>query len=201
MGASGSNRLTLATKVTLGRAFLIPVFAACLAYGREGIALAVFIVACVADGVDGHIARSRGEMTPLGAMLDPVADKLLMFIAYVMLGLSGHMPPWAAAIVVGRDALLGVGCAALFLTAGFQTPSPTLLGKATATVQMITAGAALLAAALEAGPNAVMLSLFLITSILTVASGAHYIFFVGARMTHPKPGGGQTGKPTPTART
>ena len=58
----------------------------CLAYKKPGIALAVFIIAGVADGVDGYIARRRGEMTELGAMLDPIADKLLMFTAYIMMG-------------------------------------------------------------------------------------------------------------------
>lgn len=199
MSASASNKLTLATKITLARVLLIPVFLTCLAYRRAGVALAVFIVACAADGVDGHIARRRGEMTSLGAMLDPIADKLLMFAAYMMMGISGQIPPWLAIVVVSRDLLLCIGCLALFMTVGFQTPSPSLLGKAATTVQMITAGAALLAAALEAGENAVMLSLFLIACALTIASGVHYLFFVGARMIHQKPGG-QAGKSSPTAQ-
>ncbi len=199
MSASASNKLTLATKITLARVLLIPVFLTCLAYRRAGVALAVFIVACAADGVDGHIARRRGEMTSLGAMLDPIADKLLMFAAYMMMGISGQIPPWLAIVVVSRDLLLCIGCLALFMTVGFQTPSPSLLGKAATTVQMITAGAALLAAALEAGENAVMLSLFLIACALTIASGVHYLFFVGARMIHQKQGG-QAGKSSPTAQ-
>ena len=199
MSASASNKLTLATKITLARVLLIPAFLTCLAYRRAGTALAVFIVACAADGVDGHIARRRGEKTALGAMLDPIADKLLMFAAYMMMGISGQIPPWLAIVVVSRDLLLCIGCLALFMTVGFQTPSPSLLGKAATTVQMITAGAALLAAALEAGESAVMLSLFLIACALTIASGVHYLFFVGARMIHQKQGG-QTGKSTPTAQ-
>jgi len=200
MSASTSNRLTLATKITLARVLLIPVFLICLAYRRPGAALAAFIAACVADGVDGHIARRRGEMTELGAILDPIADKLLMFAAYMMMGISGHIPPWLAIAVVSRDLLLCIGCLALFMTVGFQTPSPSLLGKAATTVQMIAAGAALLAAALEADGNAAMLSVFLLACALTVASGAHYLFFVGARMISQKPEGGEAGKSTPTAR-
>ena len=200
MSAPASNKLTLATKITLVRVFLIPVFVMCLAYKKPGIALAVFIIAGVADGVDGYIARRRGEMTELGAMLDPIADKLLMFTAYIMLGVSEQIPIWLAVVVVSRDLLLCIGCMALFMTVGFQTPSPSFLGKATTTAQMVTAGAALLAAALGAETNIVLLSTFLITCALTLASGVHYLFFVGTRMIYQKPEGGQTEKSTSTAR-
>ncbi len=200
MGASTSNRLTLANKITLVRVFLVPVFVTCLAYKRMGTALVVFIVAGVADGVDGHIARLRKEMTPLGAMLDPIADKLLMFTAYMMMGIAGQVPIWLAVAVVSRDLLLCIGCLMLFMTVGFQAPSPSMLGKTTTTAQLITAGAALLAATLGAGPNVVMWSVYAITCVLTVASGIHYIFFVGARMLYQKPGNDATEKSTPAAR-
>ncbi len=201
MSTSASNRLTLATKITLVRVLLIPIFMTCLAYKRAGIALVVFVIAGVADGVDGHLARSRGEMTSLGAMLDPIADKLLMFTAYMMMGIAGQIPLWLAIVVVSRDLLLCIGCVALFMTVGFQTPSPSLLGKATTTTQMFAAGAALLTAALGESANAVTVALFLVTSALTVASGVHYLFFVGTRMIYQKPAGGQTEKSTPTSQT
>ncbi|MDE0332232.1 MAG: CDP-alcohol phosphatidyltransferase family protein [Nitrospinae bacterium] len=200
MSASASNRLTLATKITLVRVFLIPVFVMCLAYKRPGIALVVFIIAGVADGVDGYIARRRGEMTELGAMLDPIADKLLMFTAYLMMGISGQIPIWLAVSVLSRDLLISIGCLMLFMTVGFQTPSPSMLGKTTTTAQMITAGAALLAAALAAEQNIVLLSTYLITCALTLTSGVHYLFFVGARMIYEKPNDDQPEKSTPAAR-
>ncbi len=200
MSATASNRLTLATKITLVRVFLIPVFVMCLAYRKPGIALAVFIIAGVADGVDGYIARSRGEMTELGAMLDPIADKLLMFTAYIMMGISEDIPIWLAIFVVSRDLLICIGCMVLFMTVGLQTPSPSMLGKTTTTAQMITAGAALLAAALGAETNFVLLSTFLITCALTLASGIHYLFFVGARMLYQKPDDAGTEKTTSAAR-
>lgn len=200
MSAPASNRLTLATKITLVRVILIPVFVMCLAYRKPGIALAVFIIAGVADGVDGYIARRRGEMTELGAMLDPIADKLLMFTAYMMMGLSGQIPIWLAVSVVSRDLLLSIGCLMLFMTVGFQAPSPSMLGKTTTTAQMVTAGAALLAAALAAEQNVVLLSMYLITCGLTLASGVHYLFFVGTRMIYEKPDEEQAEKSTPAAR-
>ena len=109
MSAPASNRLTLATKITLVRVFLIPVFVMCLAYKKPVIALTVFIIAGVADGVDGYIARLRGEMTSLGAMLDPIADKLLMFTAYIMMGVTGQIPIWLAIVVVSMGlSVIGV---------------------------------------------------------------------------------------------
>ncbi len=200
MSATVSNRLTLATKITLLRVFLIPVFVMCLAYKKPGTALGVFIIAGVADGVDGYIARRRGEMTELGAMLDPIADKLLMFTAYMMMGISGQIPIWLAVSVVSRDLLISIGCLMLFMTVGFQTPSPSMLGKTSTTAQMVTAGAALLAAALRAETNIVLLSTYLITCALTLASGIHYLFFVGTRMIYEKPDDDQTEKSIPPAR-
>ena len=200
MSAPASNKLTLATKITLVRVFLIPVFVMCLAYKKPGIALIVFIIAGVADGVDGYIARRRGEMTELGAMIDPIADKLLMFTAYMMMGLSGQIPIWLAVSVLSRDLLLSIGCLVLFMTVGFQAPSPSMLGKTTTTAQMLTAGAALLAATLRAEVNIVLLSMYLVACALTIASGVHYLFFVGTRMIYEKPGDDQARKSTSAAR-
>ena len=146
--------VTLATKITLGRALLVPAFAISLAYHRLDWALFFFLLASLADAVDGHLARRRGEMTELGAMLDPIADKLLMTAAYVLMGASGEIPAWLAVLVVSRDVLLCLGCLMLFMTVGFIAPSPSLLGKATTALQMLAVLAALAAGAAKAGGGA-----------------------------------------------
>ncbi len=182
MATNGARGFTLATKITVTRMLLSPIFVICLVYQRSGLALLVFIIASLADAVDGHLARRRGEMTALGAMLDPIADKLLMFSAYIVMGANGQIPLWLSVVVVSRDVLICVGCLTLFMTVGFITPAPSLLGKSTTAAQMITVIAALTASAGGAKTSIAPLALFVLTGGLTIASGLHYIFFGGARM-------------------
>lgn len=181
MATNETAGLTLATKITMTRILLIPVFVICLVYERSGLALVVFALASLADAVDGNLARWRGEKTDLGAMLDPVADKLLMFSAYIVLGLMGQIPPWLYIFVISRDIVISLGFLVLFLTVGFITPRPSLLGKATTALQMVSIIAALLASISGASGGA-LLPLHILTGGLTVLSGVHYTFFVGARM-------------------
>ena len=175
MTPTGTNSFTRATKIPLGRLLLIPVFVACLAYRRPGLALAAFLVASLADAVDGYLARHRGETTSLGALLDPAADKLLILSAYAFMGLIGALPFWLAALVVGRDIVLSLGYAALYLSSGFQTPTPTLMGKAAAAAQMTAVLFALLAMTLGVGDARWLLPIYGITAALTAASGLHYV--------------------------
>jgi cardiolipin synthase len=174
--------LTLANKITVTRVLLVPVFVTSLIYHRPGLALLIFIIAGSADAVDGYLARSRGEKTALGAMLDPMADKILMFSAYVLMGIFGYIPAWLAIIVISRDVLISVGFLSLYLALGFVTPSPTLLGKTATVFQMLTIGFALLAWTINSGDQPWLLLLYIPAGALTIASGLHYIFFVGGRM-------------------
>src|SRR5262245_16679096 len=105
---------TIANILTFLRMGLIPVFAIMLVYNREGWALAVFTLAGVSDGIDGFIARRFKQESELGQMMDPIADKLLMTTAFIMLTIPGmlsegrHLPVpfWVTATVIGRDVLI-----------------------------------------------------------------------------------------------
>ena len=80
-----SSILTIPNLLTFLRMALIPVFASLLYYGFTGWALIVFVIAGVSDGIDGFIARRLKQETELGTILDPIADKLLMTTAFVVL--------------------------------------------------------------------------------------------------------------------
>ena len=71
-----NKNLTLANKVTLARLILVPLFVYSILYEFKVFALVFFAIASIADGVDGYLARSRKEITPLGSVLDPAADKI-----------------------------------------------------------------------------------------------------------------------------
>ena len=98
--------MTTASKITMARVLMIPVFMITLysdwEYG-EFIALAVFIVACVTDSIDGYIARHYNQITDFGKFIDPLADKLLVFAALLIFVERGQMSSWAAMLILTRE--------------------------------------------------------------------------------------------------
>ena len=97
--------MNLATKFTLLRVVLIPVFMVSLLCGwcNNIVALAIFIIASVTDFVDGYIARKYNQTSDLGKFLDPLADKLLVFAAILIFVQFERFPAWAAMIVLARE--------------------------------------------------------------------------------------------------
>jgi CDP-diacylglycerol--glycerol-3-phosphate 3-phosphatidyltransferase/cardiolipin synthase len=115
--------MTWATRITILRIVLVPVFVtSVITYddtGRSGrpdeawryLAIGVFLVASLSDALDGYLARHWNQRSALGALLDPIADKLLLLAALVTLGLVplDHLrsfPIWFTAVIISRDALL-----------------------------------------------------------------------------------------------
>ncbi|PYM61952.1 MAG: CDP-diacylglycerol--glycerol-3-phosphate 3-phosphatidyltransferase [Candidatus Rokuibacteriota bacterium] len=167
----------LANWLTIVRILLVPVLVTLLVYNHPGWALLAFVVAGVTDTMDGHIARTRGTKTRLGAFLDPLADKLLLVAAFVTLTYKFPrvLPFWLTALVLSRDLLLIVVAVLVMLTGGHLQPAPTLLGKTSTVVQMVTVGAALLLVAGVSDPWHVRSVLIGLTAALTVGSGVQYL--------------------------
>ena len=99
--------MNLANKLTLLRIFLVPVFfffflVEGIDYGTI-VATIVFIVASITDQLDGHIARSRNQITTFGKFMDPLADKLLVTAVFVCLVQIGMIPAWAVIIILSRE--------------------------------------------------------------------------------------------------
>lgn len=142
--------MTTANKVTIFRILLIPFFVVeVLYYVREGnelhrwLALGAFFFASICDGVDGYIARRYNQRSELGAMLDPLADKLLLVSSVVLLSLNNEpyltrLPLWFAGIVIGRDVLLLVGLVVMYWTMGKPVIRPRWVGKTATVLQMAT---------------------------------------------------------------
>lgn len=96
--------MTVATALTLGRIFLIPVFMSLLlARTGELWAVAVFVLAALTDGLDGYVARARKEITKFGQLIDPIADKLLVCAALLVLVELSQISSWLAMIILGRE--------------------------------------------------------------------------------------------------
>lgn len=95
--------MTTASKITLARVALIPVFMVVLLLGWNWAALVIFAVASLTDFVDGYIARHYNQVSDFGKFLDPLADKLLVTAAMLIFVQWGRMPAWAVMIVLARE--------------------------------------------------------------------------------------------------
>ncbi len=98
--------LNLPNGLTLLRIFLVPFLVVVLLTkfdGREIVGLIIFLTATATDFFDGWLARRRGQITTLGTLLDPIADKLLISAAFISLVELGLAPAWMVVVVVGRE--------------------------------------------------------------------------------------------------
>jgi CDP-diacylglycerol---glycerol-3-phosphate 3-phosphatidyltransferase len=138
-------------------------------------AAAVFILAIATDGIDGHIARSRGLVTDLGKILDPIADKLLTSGALVCLSILGELPWWVTAIIVVRE--VGITIWRLVeLRRGNVVPASSG-GKLKTVVQSIAISFALVPLWTVFGPWIHWVNAVLMTAavVLTLWSGLLYV--------------------------
>jgi cardiolipin synthase len=180
--------LTIPNILTFMRMGLIPVFVSLVYYGYRELALAVFLVAGISDGIDGFLARKFKQESELGTIIDPIADKLLMTVAFIMLTLPNVLPPtrhlpipfWVTASVIGRDVLIIVVAAAINIMTGFRGFRPSFWGKASTFVQVI--GITLVMVAAVTGYTIFLPTTYFIIVLLVVVSGIHYIFQVASLM-------------------
>ncbi len=172
--------MSLANKISVARILLAPCLVASLLYYHPTrdwlryLTLALFAIGILSDAVDGFIARSQNQQSQLGALLDPIADKLLILSTLISLssirGLPSWMriPAWFNLIVISRDVLLIAGTALLFVLTGTFTVRPNRLGKVTVATQMLVVPAVLLRLPIA-------MPLLITAAMLSVVSALVYI--------------------------
>lgn len=161
--------------VTGLRLALTPPAGYLLAQGDARAASVVLLAAAASDAADGWLARRLGAETPLGAYLDPIADKLLAATVYVGLAGGGRLPWWLTALVLGRDLLILLFAAWALRFTRLRRFPPSLWGKLSTVVQLALAVACVLAmAAPAAWLEAAVGALIPATALATVWSGLHY---------------------------
>ena len=185
-----STVVTFPNLLTFLRMALIPVFASLLFYGYNGWALTAFLVAGISDGIDGFVARRFNQQTELGTILDPIADKLLMTTAFIVLAIKEpsasqdlkHLPVpfWVTAAVIGRDVLILSVAAAINIMTGFKGFKPSWLGKLSTLVQVVAV--ALILSAPVLGYTFYLPTVYFVVVLLVFVSGFHYVFHVGKLM-------------------
>ena len=167
---------------------LIPVFVSLLFYQKFVYALGIFVLAGITDGLDGLLARRFDQKSQLGTILDPIADKLMLVTAFVVLSmrtvfpqpLPSHLPVpfWVTVAVISRDVFILVGAAAINIVTGFRGFRPSMLGKINTTVQIGAITAIIFAASVPYGTGYYLPTIYATVFAFAVLSGAHYVFFV-----------------------
>lgn len=175
--------MNLPNKLSMLRICMIPFFVAFAmmgAFWAQLLAVIIYIVACITDALDGHIARSQGLVTNFGKFMDPIADKLLVMSALIILVSQRRMPAWVCILMLARE----------FLISGFRLVAAETgkviaagkLGKLKTIFQMISTIALLLfvpvnGSAAILGNFGIIVSniLMYIALVLTVVSGVDYI--------------------------
>ena len=145
---SPGSDMTTANKITILRILLIPFFVVEVLYYTRGgnevhrvVAILCFAVAAILDGVDGYVARRYNQRSELGAILDPLADKLLLVCGVVVLSFDHlpyleSVPLWLTGTIIGRDILILIGMLVIHLMVGKVKVRPRVIGKVATVLQM-----------------------------------------------------------------
>ncbi len=185
--------MTLANQITIFRILIVPAFIVVVLYyvhgGSEWLrfgALGLFGLAAVSDAVDGFIARKYNQISELGTVLDPLADKMLLVSGFILLSLDNDpylssIPIWLTALILSRDVLLVLGLILIHYTFGKVKVKPRWVGKCATVLQMV-----IILSVLAKLPQDFLNLLIIGAGICTGLSGVLY-FWDGTRQlgTHP----------------
>jgi cardiolipin synthase (CMP-forming) len=166
---------TIPNLLSLARLALAPFVFRAITSAEQTQALGLFACAAVTDGLDGMLARRFRQITPIGAYLDPIADKILLSGAYVSLAVVGSVPWWLVIVIFGRDVFLLASSGVVLVFTEFREFRPSIWGKASTFVQIACAVAWMTHNAVNS-PAILALARGLIwpTAAITIWSGLHY---------------------------
>ncbi len=176
--------------LTLLRLFIIPFLVIEITDGRFGVALGLFVLAGISDGLDGLVARWLRQHTTLGQYLDPIADKLMLSTLFVTLTHVGLIPRYVTVLVFSRDLGILLIATLLFATGTLRDFRPSLFGKLNTVVQILGLTAVLcerVFAATAVSPAWMMLRDGLLRGVAVLApvSAAQYAWIVIRRVNAP----------------
>ncbi|MCX8022219.1 MAG: CDP-alcohol phosphatidyltransferase family protein [Syntrophorhabdaceae bacterium] len=156
--------------LSLLRLLLTVIFVVAVNRGRFDLALICFLLQAISDLLDGLLARLMRAKTYLGAVLDPMADKIMLASSYIVLSVHGIIPLWLTVIVIGRDFFIASGFLVLYKFSHKLRPRPSILSKFTTLFQMCT-----VVYVLWSEEREFSLPLFYITGVFSLSSGVHYM--------------------------
>jgi cardiolipin synthase len=143
---------------------------------RFDIALLLFVVSGISDGLDGFLAKRFAWQSSLGGLLDPLADKFLLVSSLLALGWLGLIPWWLVAIAILRDLAIVTGATIYHLRIKHLEAEPSLISKVNTVVQIVLVIAVVLDQALIVLPALVISGLIWVTLATTLLSGFDYVW-------------------------
>ncbi|MGD2055816.1 MAG: CDP-alcohol phosphatidyltransferase family protein [Gammaproteobacteria bacterium] len=167
--------------ITVTRFLLVPPVVLFLLDGRYGAALLVFAAAGFSDALDGYLAKRYHWSSRMGALMDPLADKLLLVSSFVTLGWLGHIPPWLVAVVILRDLVIVTGAIVYNLRIEHLEAAPSIISKLNTFAQILLVMAVMFAQAVVAVPVAWLEILTYSVLATTLWSGLDYVWTWGRR--------------------
>lgn len=168
--------MNIANIISLARLLSVPVYVWLILSGETRLAFWLFLAAAVSDAVDGIIAKQFNMQTNLGAYLDPIADKVLLVTAFVVLGVQGLLPVWIVIAVVSRDALIVGGALVFDKLTGELSMEPLFVSKANTVMQLLLVLAAMLPSVFASPVAPVVTLLSFATMLTTLVSGGAYVY-------------------------
>lgn len=168
--------LNLPNLISLGRLLLVPLAISLILEGSYWAAFWVFVIAGFSDALDGFIAKRFDRRTRLGALLDPLADKVLLVSVYVTLGIAGQLWAWLVVLVVFRDVMIVGGFLLVQALAAASKPlKPLFISKVNTGFQVALVGYVLARRGLGADPGLGDLVLSMTVATTTLVSGLTYL--------------------------
>jgi cardiolipin synthase len=168
--------------ITIFRFLLVPPVVLLLLNHQYGAALVVFGVAGFSDGLDGFLAKRYGWSSRAGAIMDPLADKLLLVSSFLTLGWLGLIPLWLVALVFLRDFVIVVGAIIYhWFIAYLETTPPTLVSKLNTFTQIMLVLAVVFSQSIQTLPAAWIDVLLYSVLATTIWSGIDYVWTWGHR--------------------
>lgn len=137
--------------------------------------LVVFFIAGLSDGVDGFLARQFNWKSRFGAIADPLADKLLLMTAYIVLALTAQIPLWLTVVVIARDLVIVVGALVYHFAISHYDIKPSIYGKTCTLAQIVYALAVIIQLASFPMPQWVIENGMWVVLAITLVSGVHYL--------------------------
>ena len=174
---------TLPNIMTLSRIFAVPFFAVAIRYGHVAGACIIFFAAGLTDILDGYLARRFDQGSKLGALLDPIADKILITTAFVALMLTrgpwiAKIPLWIIVTAISRDITIVLAGVVTYRSLDSNRFKPSILGKITTFLELAAISLSLLANAMNSCIWCQLLAPWIYYPMagMVLASGIHYFF-------------------------
>lgn len=146
-----------------------------------GVALVLFAIAGISDGLDGYLAKHYGWQSQLGGLLDPLADKVLLISSYLTLAVIDVIPVWLVLLVILRDLVIVTGALVYHFCVTELTAKPSFISKINTFSQIVLVLAVVLNRGLVELPGVLLESLVWLVMVTTLASGVNYVW-VWSRM-------------------